>query len=120
MRREVNRCPSRKWIVIIAVAFVAVLSVTGAALATKGTTKAPAKPAAHVVAKSLAAQTSTSTSSSSEATASESESSGESGGGTEPPGEPVPGHEDPDGVDVNHDCSPENPGGCDTANGELP
>jgi len=106
--------------VIIAVAFVAVLSVTGAALATKGTTKAPAKakPAAHVVAKTLAAQTSTSTSS--EAAASESETAGESAGSTEPPGEPVPGHEDPNGVDVNHDCSPENPGGCDTANGELP
>ena len=36
------------------------------------------------------------------------------------PGEPMPGHEDPQGVDVNHDCSPENPSGCDSANGERP
>lgn len=42
---------------------------------------------------------------------SEGESSGEEGGGTE-----SDTHEDPDGVNVDHQCPPS----CDTANGENP
>ncbi len=48
----------------------------------------------------------------------EGESGGENEGGdnSEPPGEPQPGHEDPPGQDVNHECPPN----CDTGNGEQP
>src|SRR5713226_9783320 len=84
----------------------------------------PRAPAHHAntTAVSGAAQAHLTGASQSSGTSTESENSGGSEGesGSEPPGEPVPGHEDPQGVDVNHDCSPENPSGCDTANGELP
>jgi hypothetical protein len=116
----------KKWLAAGTVAFVALLLVTGAALAGGKQAKTPSKPASHVgpaaaTAKVLSAtQVLAPVAAAAVKAASENSGESESETGTEPPGEPTPGHEDPQGVDVNHDCSPENPSGCDTANGELP
>jgi len=116
----------KKWLATGTVAFVALLLITGAALAGGRHAKTPGHAAAvarvAVAAKAVSgSRVFAPAAAAAVTTASASENSGESESeGNEPPGEPTPGHEDPQGVDVNHDCSPENPSGCDTANGELP
>ncbi len=110
----------KKWLAAGTVAFVALLLITAAVLAGSRHAKpAHVASAARVV---LGSQVLAPAAAAAVTTATESENSGESESetATEPPGEPTPGHEDPQGVDVNHDCSPENPSGCDTANGEQP
>ena len=116
----------RKLIVALAAAVTVALGAWFALGATASTphraptrSVAQVRPAAATVAGASLSGVTAQLAGTRAATSSESGGSGEQEGeGTsqEPPGEPTPGHEDPDGQNVDHQCPPS----CDTANGEQP